>query len=46
MCRDKRNVYRILVGKPGNKRLIGLLKSGKENNTKIYLKSVLCENVD
>jgi hypothetical protein len=41
-----RNMYKILVGKPEGKRLLGRLMRRCEDNIRMYLKEVGWEGVD
>jgi hypothetical protein len=43
---DMRNAYKILVGKPEGKRPLGRRRCRREDNTKIYVKEIVYENVD
>ena len=43
---EKRDVYRVLVGKPEGKRSFGILRRRWENNIKMDLQAVGCEGVD
>jgi hypothetical protein len=43
---EMKNSYKILVGRPRSKRLLGRLRHGWENNIKMNLKDVACEGVD
>ena len=43
---EGRNAYRILIGKPETKRLLGRPRRRWENNFKLYLKEILWEGVD
>lgn len=44
--RERKNAYRILVGKPKTKRLFGRLRRRRENNIKMHLKGIKRERVD
>jgi hypothetical protein len=43
---EKRNAYRILVGKPEGKRLLGRLRHRRVDNNKIDLRKIGWGNVD
>jgi len=43
---EGRGVYRVLVGKPEGKRLLGRPRRGWENNIKINLQEVGCGGTD
>jgi hypothetical protein len=43
---EKRNVYRVLVGKPERKRPIGRPRHGWENVIKIYLREIGWSGMD
>jgi hypothetical protein len=43
---EMRNTYKILVGKPEGKRLLGRPTHGRENNIKMKLKDIGVEGVD
>ena len=43
---ERREVYRILVGKPEGKRPLGRPRRRWEDNIKIYLQEVGCEGMD
>jgi hypothetical protein len=44
--REKRNTYRILVGKPGGKRLLGTQRCRWVNNIKMYLRRIGWDDMD
>ena len=44
--RERRGVYRVLVGKPEGKRLHGRPRHGWEDNIKMDLQEVECEGMD
>jgi len=46
LCADSRNKYRIVVGKPGGKRLLGRPRQRREDNIKIDLPKVGCGGTD
>jgi hypothetical protein len=43
---EKRNAYRILVGKPGSKRLLGRPRRRRVDNIKIDLREIGWDGVD
>jgi hypothetical protein len=43
---EKRNVYRILVGKPEEKRPLGRPRRRWENNIKISIRDIECDGMD
>jgi len=43
---ERRGVYRVLVGKPEGKRLLGILKRRWEDNIKMDLQEVGCGVID
>jgi hypothetical protein len=43
---EKRNVYKILVGKPGNRRPLGRTRRRRANNIKIDLRHIGCGGMD
>jgi hypothetical protein len=43
---EKRNAYKILVGKPEGKRPIGRPRSRWEDNIKMDLREIGCDGVD
>jgi hypothetical protein len=43
---EKKNTYRILVGKPDGKRSLGRPRSWLVNNTKIYLREIEWDGMD
>jgi hypothetical protein len=43
---ERKNAYRILVGKPEGKRLLGRTRRGWEDNIKIYLREIGWGDVD
>jgi hypothetical protein len=43
---EKRNAYRILVGKPEGKRPVGKRRRGWVDNIKIYLREIGWDGVD
>jgi len=43
---ERRDVYRVLVGKPEGKRALGRSRHRLENNIKMDLKYVRCGEVD
>jgi hypothetical protein len=43
---DRREIYRVLVGKPEGKRPLGRLRGRSEDNIKINLKEVWCLGMD
>jgi hypothetical protein len=43
---DKRNAYRILVGKPGGKRPLGRPRHRRVDNVKIYLRETGLDGMD
>jgi len=43
---EKRGVYRVLVGKPEGKRLLGRPRHRWEDNIKMYLQEVGCGGMD
>jgi hypothetical protein len=40
VCRENRNAYRDVMGKPEGKIFLGIPRRGWEDNSKIYLKEV------
>jgi hypothetical protein len=44
--RDKRNVYRVLTGKPEGKKPLGRPRHRREDNIKMDLQEVGCEGMD
>jgi hypothetical protein len=44
--KEKRNAYRILVGKPEGKRPLGRPKRRWVDNIKIYLREAGCDGMD
>jgi len=44
--RERRGVYRVLMGKPEGKRPLGRARSRWEDNTKMYLQEVGCGGMD
>jgi hypothetical protein len=44
--RERRGVYRVLVGKPEGKRQLGRSRRRKEDNIKTNLQKVRCEDTD
>jgi hypothetical protein len=44
--RERRGVYRVLVGKPGEKGPLGIPRRRWENNTKMDLQDVGCGVMD
>jgi hypothetical protein len=40
LIKDKRNAYRVLVGKQGGRRLLGRPRRRWEDNIKIYLREI------
>jgi hypothetical protein len=43
---DRRDLYRILVGKPEGKRSLGRPRRRREDNIKMYFQEVGCGNLD
>jgi len=43
---DRRGVYRVLVGKPEGKKPLGIPRRRWEDNIKMDLQEVRCEDVD
>jgi len=43
---ERRGVYRVLVGKPEEKRPLGRLSHRRENNNKMDLQEVRCGGMD
>ena len=43
---EKRGVYRVLVGKPEGKRILGRPRRRWEDNIKMYLQEVECVGMD
>jgi hypothetical protein len=43
---EKRNAYRILVGKPEGRRPLGTLRRRWVHNIKIDLRAIVCDGMD
>jgi hypothetical protein len=46
LIRERRGVYEVLVGKPEGKRILGRPRCRLENNIKMDLQEVECEDMD
>jgi hypothetical protein len=46
MHRVKKNAYKILVGKPEEKQALGRSRRRWENNIKMYLRGIGCNNTN
>ena len=46
MYREKRNAYRVLVGRSEGKKLLGGTRCGWEDNIKMYIKELVWESMD